>query len=69
MYHVQFGAEVVQCAGPDAARAEIARRGADPGKTFLWTDGMPAWAPALVLFTVAPGAPPGAPPPPPPAGV
>jgi hypothetical protein len=67
-YHVQFGAEVVQCAGPDAVRAEIARRGVDPASTFLWTDGMPAWGPAIILYTTAPGAPPGAPPPPPPAG-
>ena len=64
-YHVQFGAEVVQLAGPDAVRGEIARRGADPAKIFLWTDGMPSWSPAIVLYTTAPGAPPGPPPPPP----
>ncbi len=63
-YHVQFGAEVVQLTGPDAVRAEIARRGADPASIFLWTDGMPAWSPAIVLYTTAPGAPPGPPPPP-----
>jgi hypothetical protein len=63
--HVQFGSEVVQLQGPDAVRAEIARRGGDPASTFLWTDGMPAWAPAIVLYTTAPGAPPGPPPPPP----
>ncbi len=67
-YHVQFGSEVVQLAGPDAVRGEIARRGADPASTFLWTDGMPSWSPAIVLYTTAPGAPPGPPPPPAPVG-
>lgn len=65
-YHVQFGSEVVQLQGPDAVRGEIARRGVDPARTMLWTDGMPAWAPAILLYTTAPvGGPPGPPPAPP----
>ncbi len=65
VFHVQFGAEVVNLQGPDAVRGEIARRGVDPAKTMLWTDGMPAWTPAIVLYTTAPAGPPGPPPPPP----